>query len=177
MTAEVSAFVALGSNLGQRECHLRRAREELAATPGIEVCGVSRMYQTQPVGPVPQGPYLNAVLWLSARLSARTLLARMLEIEVAEGRRRGADEVRWGPRTLDLDLLLFGRECISEAGLEVPHPRLHERAFVLEPLCELAGDATHPRLGGLLREYAERCRDPERVRVWGGASGWRVAGE
>lgn len=166
MSQPVTAFVALGSNLGQRERHLRQAREMLAATPGIELCAASRLYQTEPAGPVPQGPYLNAVLALSTRLSARELLERMLQVEAAAGRSRGADEVRWGPRSLDLDLLLYGDECIREEGLEVPHPRMHERAFVLEPLCELAGELRHPRLGGRLREYAERCRDPGTVRLW-----------
>ena len=174
MSGRVTAFVALGSNLGRREGHLQRAREGLASATGIEVWAASRIYQTQPVGPAPQGAYLNAVLQLATTLSARRLLERLLEIEVCEGRTRGRGEPRWGPRTLDLDLLLLGEACIRAPGLEVPHPRLHERAFVLEPLCELAGARRHPRLGGLLSDYAESCRDPENVRIWHGACDWPV---
>ena len=147
------AYVALGSNLGDREAHLRGALEGLAATPGLALAAVSRLYETEPLGP-PQGAYLNAVAALDAALEAPALLARLHELERAAGRRRSGQ--RNEPRTLDLDLLLFGDACLDGAALTVPHPRLHERAFVLVPLAELAPDLVHPRLGVRIGELAQR---------------------
>jgi 2-amino-4-hydroxy-6-hydroxymethyldihydropteridine diphosphokinase len=158
------AFVALGSNLGDREAHLRRAIHALRATRGIRWLGVSRIYETDPVGPPPQGPYLNAVAEIETGLEPGALLERLLEIEAEEGRvRRGP---RGEARTLDLDLLFFADRCIEEKNLVVPHPRLHERAFVLEPLCELAPHWVHPRSGRTVAELAARVRDPAAVRPW-----------
>src|SRR5687768_6156071 len=137
------AYVALGSNLGDRAAHLRAALAGLAATPGVERVLASAVYETEPVGP-PQGRYLNAVAALDTSLGADALLSRLGELERAAGRERGAE--RDAPRTLDLDLLLYGEECIETPELVVPHPRLHERAFVLLPLAELAADVVHPRL-------------------------------
>jgi 2-amino-4-hydroxy-6-hydroxymethyldihydropteridine diphosphokinase len=159
-----TAFVSLGSNLGDREAHLRRGLDALRATRGIGRVGLSRIYQTDPVGPSPQGPYLNAAAEIETELPPQALLDRLLEIEAGEGRvRRG---VRDEARTLDLDLLLFGDRCIDEEGLIVPHPRMHERGFVLEPLCELAPQWVHPRLGRTIAELAARVRDPAAVRPW-----------
>jgi 2-amino-4-hydroxy-6-hydroxymethyldihydropteridine diphosphokinase len=161
------AFVALGSNLGDREAHLRRALQALRATRGILRVGVSRIYETDPVGPLPQGPYLNAVAEIETGLEPRALLERLLEIEAEEGRiRRG---VRGEARTLDLDLLLFADLCIDEEALTLPHPRMHERGFVLEPLCDLAPQRVHPRSGETIAELAARLRDPVAVRLWRGA--------
>jgi 2-amino-4-hydroxy-6-hydroxymethyldihydropteridine diphosphokinase len=157
----VEAYVALGSNLGDREAHLRAAIAALAAHPEIRVEAVSTLYETAPVGPPPQGPYLNAVVRLRTRLAARALLARLLEIEAAAGRVRAGQ--RWSARSLDLDLLLYGELLLDEPGLCLPHPRLHERAFVLEPLCELAPQLVHPRLGTSIAELARRVRDPQAV--------------
>jgi len=171
-SVRVEAFVALGSNLGDRVAHLRAGRDALGALPGTRLLASSRVYETAPVGPPPQGAYLNAVVQLETGLAARVLLERMLAIEAAEGRRREADAARWGPRTLDLDLLLFSDSHISEEGLQVPHPRLHERAFVLQPLCELAGERPHPVLGDPLRAWAERCRDPEAVWLYEESGEW-----
>lgn len=156
------AYVALGSNLGDRDAHLARALAALDATPGVERVARSAVYETDPVGPPPQGPYLNAVVALDTTLSARALLERLLAIEAACGRTRGAG--RDAPRTLDLDLLLCGDEIVDEPGLRVPHPRLHERAFVLEPLCDVAPDLVHPVLGRRVAELAARVRDPAAVR-------------
>ncbi len=162
------AFVSLGSNLGDREAHLRRALDALRATRGIQWLAVSRIYETDPVGPPPQGLYLNAVAEIETGLEPRDLLERLFQIEADEGRvRRGArDEAR----TLDLDLLLFADRCIDEDELIVPHPRMHERAFVLEPLCELAPQWVHPREGKTVAELAARVRDPTAVRPWRGGS-------
>jgi 2-amino-4-hydroxy-6-hydroxymethyldihydropteridine diphosphokinase len=132
----VRAFIGLGSNLGQREGTLREALRMLDEPEGIEVAAVSSFRETDPVGVVDQPRFVNAAAALETSLSPRELLARLLEVERALGRDRSAEEP-WGPRTVDLDLLLYGDETIAEPGLEVPHPRLAERAFVMEPLLEL----------------------------------------
>jgi 2-amino-4-hydroxy-6-hydroxymethyldihydropteridine diphosphokinase len=136
MIAAMRAYVGLGSNLGDREGTLRAAVEALAANPAVEVLGVSTLRETDPVGPIADQPrFLNGAVAVETSLSARDLLALLLAIEADHGRTR--EGPAGGPRTLDLDLLLYGDERIDEPGLEVPHPRLHERAFVLEPLAEL----------------------------------------
>lgn len=135
------AFVGLGSNLGDRLANLRRAVELLGRDPAVRVVAVSRVYETAPVGP-PQPDYLNAVASVLTTSSARELLDRCLAVEQEMGRVR---QDRWGPRIIDLDLLTFGDDDIDEPGLQVPHPRMHERAFVLVPLLELTAD---PKLPG-----------------------------
>ena len=137
------AFVGLGSNLGEREATLWKALEGLGATEGIEVVAVSSFRETDPVGKVDQPRFVNAAAALETSLRPRELLERLLDVERSLGRDRAVEE-RWGPRTLDLDLLLYGGESIDEPGLEVPHPRLAERAFVLEPLLELDPDLRLP---------------------------------
>jgi 2-amino-4-hydroxy-6-hydroxymethyldihydropteridine diphosphokinase len=129
------AYVGLGANLGEREATLRGAVELLAAVDGVRVVAVSELRETEPVGPVEQPRFLNGVVALDTTLSARELLDGLLAIERTLGRVRGG--VRWGPRTIDLDLLVYGDEEIDEPGLHVPHPRLHERRFALEPLVGL----------------------------------------
>jgi 2-amino-4-hydroxy-6-hydroxymethyldihydropteridine diphosphokinase len=130
------AFLGLGSNLGDRLAHLQRAVDRLAATPGITVVAVSRVYETEPIGP-DQPDYLNAVVALDTDVAARALLelAQQLEADAQRVRRE-----RWGPRTLDVDVLLVGDEQVDEPDLEIPHPRLHERAFVRIPLADVAPD-------------------------------------
>ncbi len=130
------AFVALGSNLGDRERTLREAVAALGAEDGVAVVAVSSLRDTEPVGVGEQPRFLNGAAELETGLPARKLLERLLAVERRFGRVR-ADPGEHGPRTLDLDLLLYGDEQIDEPGLEVPHPRLHERRFVLEPLVEL----------------------------------------
>ena len=135
--------MGLGSNLGDREATLREALARLGEEEGVSVLAVSSFRETEPVGKVDQPNFVNAAAALETSLEARELLDRLLEVERGLGRDRGAEE-RWGPRTIDLDLLLFGEETIAEPGLTVPHPRLAERAFVLEPLLELDPDLTLP---------------------------------
>jgi 2-amino-4-hydroxy-6-hydroxymethyldihydropteridine diphosphokinase len=139
-----TAFVGIGSNLGDREDHLRRALDLLAAEERIEVVAVSLLSETEPVGPVEQGPFLNGAVQVSTDLAPRELLERLLEVEQRLGRVRLE---RFGPRTIDLDLLLYGDEIVDEPGLTLPHPRLHERRFALEPLAELAPDLVVPGRG------------------------------
>ncbi len=129
------AFIGLGANLGDREATIRAALAALAEEDGIEVVAVSTLRETEPVGVGPQPRYMNGVAELNTSLRPRPLLDRLLATEQRFGRVRVAGE--HGPRTLDLDLLLYGDERIDEPGLTVPHPRLLERAFVLEPLAEL----------------------------------------
>jgi 2-amino-4-hydroxy-6-hydroxymethyldihydropteridine diphosphokinase len=140
------AYVGLGSNLGDREETIRDAVSALGNEPGIEVAAVSALIDTAPVGVVGQPRFLNGVLALETELPARALLDTLLAIERRFGRRREAS-VPHGPRTLDLDLLLYGDEVIDEPGLHVPHPRLHEREFVLGPLVELAPGLEVPGKG------------------------------
>jgi 2-amino-4-hydroxy-6-hydroxymethyldihydropteridine diphosphokinase len=123
------AYVAVGANVGDRE---RTIRAAIAALPGV--VGVSTLRETAPVGVTGQPDFLNGAVALDTAMTARELLDGLLAIERALGRERGE---RWGPRTIDLDLLLYGDEVIVEPGLAVPHPRLHERRFALEPLAEL----------------------------------------
>lgn len=138
----IRAYVGLGSNLGDREATLLRALELLAAEPGLTVTAVSVFRDTEPVGYIEQPRFLNGVAAIDTELSARELLDRLLGVERSLGRRRNGP--RFGPRTVDLDLLLYGDATIDEAGLSVPHPRLGERRFVLEPLAELDPALTLP---------------------------------
>ena len=161
----VLAHVGLGSNVGDRSRHLDRALDRLESTPGVIVLEQSARYETDPVGGPPgQGPYLNAAVTLRTTLSPQALLARLLEIETDAGRRR--EGVPNASRELDLDLLLFEDRVIDEPGLTVPHPRLHERAFVLEPLRDVAPERVHPTLGETVEALAARVRDPDGVRPW-----------
>ena len=142
----VRAFVGLGSNLGDREGTLRAAVGRLRSMAATRVVRVSSLRNTEPVGYVDQPRFLNGAVELETELPARELLDVLLELERGFGRDRSASPPR-GPRTLDLDLLLYGGEEIAEPGLEVPHPRLHERRFVLEPLAELDPDLEVPGKG------------------------------
>jgi 2-amino-4-hydroxy-6-hydroxymethyldihydropteridine diphosphokinase len=136
-TADLTrVFVGLGSNLGDREGMLRRAVEAVSELPETEVSRVSTLRETEPVGILDQPRFLNGVVEIETELSPRELLEGLLAIERSLGRVRSGVPPG-GPRTIDLDLLLYGDVRIAEPGLEVPHPRLHERRFVLEPLAEL----------------------------------------
>ncbi len=129
------AYVGLGANLGDRAAMLRAALEQLAAEPGVEIVAVSGFRDTEPVGIRDQPRFLNGAAAIETSLPPRELLDRLLAVERRLGRTRHGP--RFGPRTIDLDLLLYGDEQFAEPGLELPHPRLHERLFVLEPLAEL----------------------------------------
>ena len=147
------ALIGLGSNLGDRRTTLEFAIAALGATPGIRVQRVSPFRETEPVGGPPgQGSYLNAAAMLETTLDPMELLQVLQAIEGQAGRVR---TVHWGPRTLDLDLLLFDDRIIETTELMVPHPRLAERRFVLEPLAEIAPDALEPRTGHTVSELLD----------------------
>ena len=141
------AYVGLGANLGDKPAMLRAALEQLRGEREIEVVAVSSLHETDPVGYAAQPRFVNAVAAVETVLPARELLDRLLAIERRLGRTR--EGPRFGPRTIDLDVLLYGDEVIDEPGLEVPHPRLHERLFALEPLAELDPELVVPGHGPL----------------------------
>jgi 2-amino-4-hydroxy-6-hydroxymethyldihydropteridine diphosphokinase len=141
------AWVALGSNLGDRARNLERALELLAAHTDLEVVARSSWIETDPVGGPPQGRYLNGVVRVATTRDPRELLDLLLAIEKELGRQRPPGQPASSPRTLDLDLLSYDDRLIDEPGLRVPHPRLHLRRFVLEPLAELAPHWRHPETG------------------------------
>ncbi|UCD74573.1 MAG: 2-amino-4-hydroxy-6-hydroxymethyldihydropteridine diphosphokinase [Phycisphaerales bacterium] len=140
-----TAYIALGSNLGDRLAAIESAVRSLRATPGVTITTVSEVVESKPIGPACQNDYLNAAVRLETTLSPRRLLQRCQEIEAEHGRNR-AEERRWGPRPLDLDLLMCGESVIDEPDLTVPHPLMHKRDFVLRPLAQIAPGALHPVL-------------------------------
>lgn len=151
MGPEVRASIGLGANLGDPVAALRGAVHALAALPDSRLLAASRLYRTPAWGRTDQPDYVNAAVLLETRLAPEALLGRLLAIERAAGRRRdgGAAGTRWGPRVLDLDLLLYGRQQVDLPGLRVPHPHLHERAFALVPLAEIAASEPFPGHGSV----------------------------
>ena len=139
------AYIGLGANLGPREATLLRAVDLLAASSGIEVLELSSLRETDPVGVTDQPTFVNGALAVETTLSPHELLDTLLGVERELGRVREGE--RWGPRTIDLDLLVYADEVVDEPGLRVPHQRLHERRFALEPLAELEPDLEIPGLG------------------------------
>jgi 2-amino-4-hydroxy-6-hydroxymethyldihydropteridine diphosphokinase len=160
-----AVYLGLGSNLGDRERNIAAALRRLE--PLVRIEAVSSLYETDPVGPQDQPAYLNAACRGVTGLQPRALLRHLKEVEYELGRR---DRSRWGPRPIDIDLLLYGDLTIEEEGLIVPHPELAKRAFVLVPLAEVAANAKHPLLGKTIDELAKEIDGPGvRLRA---ESGW-----
>lgn len=158
---DVVAYIGLGANLDDPARHVRRAVAELAALPQSKFGAVSRFYRTAPVGPRDQPDFVNAAVRLDTGLAPRTLLAALQDIERAHGRVR--DGRRWGPRTLDLDILLYGDRSERQAGLTLPHPEIGRRAFVLVPLLDVAPPTLRIPGQGILAELlrGQGCDDIE----------------
>ena len=158
------AAISIGSNLGDRNASVLSAIDKLDGLPKTSLVSRSSLFETEPVGLREQPWFVNAAALIETVLDARSLLDAMLEIERRAGRIRRADK---GPRTLDLDLLLYGDSVIDEADLIVPHPHMAERKFVLEPLREIAPGLVHPVLGISIAELAAACRDKSEIRRLG----------
>jgi len=153
-----SAYLALGSNLGDRRRHLDAAVGAVAALPGVSGLRLSRVRETAPVGPQDQGAFLNAVAEIRTTLGPADLLAALLAVEARLGRPARDQRRHWGPREIDLDLLMLGGQRVNADGLTLPHPRLHERRFVLEPLHDLTPDAVVSGTGRTVAELLARLR-------------------
>lgn len=157
------AYLALGSNVGKREQFLREAIQALQAAPGIKLVSLSKVYETDPVGYVEQDAFLNMVIAIETQLSPADLLDTVLSIEQQLGRVR---TIRWGPRVIDIDIILYGQEQVDLPQLQIPHPALMERAFVLVPLRDVWQDG---KLLGekKIEEYIRLAGDAKGVRTWG----------
>jgi len=153
----IIAFIGIGSNLRDPAVQCRDAFRRIGAIPGIRLLRRSSLYRTEPVGLEDQPWFINAVAEIRTGLRPRMLFAALKGIEREMGR---TDGPRWGPRVIDLDLLLYGQEVVAEEGLVIPHPELHRRRFVLEPLCELASYVIHPAFGVSVRGLLDRLTDP-----------------
>ena len=167
-------YVALGSNLGSREAILVAALEVIRADAETSVFGLSPVFETEPVGPGEQGCYLNAVAGLHTTHDPIELLDLLQSIEIAAGRDRSSDVPRWSARTLDLDLLFYDSRCIALPRLTIPHPRAHERDFVLAPMAALAPDFVHPVSGKTIAELASARSASSAVRQVPSPPGWSV---
>ncbi len=149
------AFIALGSNVGDRAQHLQNALAAVADLPGVLAVVPSEFYETDPVGPQDQGKFLNAAARVETTLPPEVLLERLLVVERTLGRPPREERQHWGPREIDLDLLLHGDTVLDLPGLTLPHPRLHERWFVLRPMCDVAADVAHPLFRRTMRELLD----------------------
>ena len=158
-----TAFLSLGSNLGDRLANLKRAIEKIEESDKLEVKKVSPVYETEPVGRENQGWFLNLVLQVETSLEPFALLERFSSIEDQMGRKR---EKRWGSRNIDLDILLYDTRMVDSERLTIPHPRMHERRFVLVPLAQIAPKLLHPRLKKNIEELLVCCRDGSGVRPY-----------
>jgi 2-amino-4-hydroxy-6-hydroxymethyldihydropteridine diphosphokinase len=159
----IISFIGIGSNLGKPVENCQEAVEKIAAVPGIRLLRRSSLYRTEPEGPQDQPWFINAVVEIRTTLTPRQLFEVLQEIERRMGRVEG---IKWGPRIIDLDLLIYGQEVVQEEQLVIPHPELHRRRFVLAPLCELASYWIHPAFGVSVRGLTDRLTDTARVELY-----------
>ena len=161
----VTAFLGLGSNLGDREAHLARATQLLEESPAVEISRSSSLYQTAPWGYLEQPHFLNSVLEIATTLDPVPLLELTQSIERFIGRQPG---IRFGPRLVDIDILLYGDQsvCLEQPDLQIPHPRMHLRAFVLVPLSELAPGLILPNFSSRIEELRDGVDGKEGVTLW-----------
>jgi 2-amino-4-hydroxy-6-hydroxymethyldihydropteridine diphosphokinase len=160
---ENTAFIALGSNIGNRYDNITSAIKRLISYSEINLVNYSSIYETDPVGYEDQDLFLNMVIEVQTSLSAMDLLDLCLKTELELGRKR---EIKWGPRTIDLDILTYNQENIESEKLIVPHPRMLERAFVIIPLLEIIHDSQFLKINKLLESSVEELPDKEGVRIW-----------
>jgi len=158
---ENDAYIAIGSNQGDRELYLLRAVAEIGKIPDAKVIGLSPFYETTPVGMTDQPNFYNAVLRLSTRLSPHDLLKALQSIEDNVFKRKRT--LKWGPRSMDLDILLYGSQIINSAELVVPHPQMLNRRFVLQPLSDLSPDLKHPENGMSIGQLLKSLKSNETV--------------
>lgn len=158
----INVFLGLGSNMGDRAANLRAAADLISKNIG-KVAKKSHVYETQPWGNKDQERFLNQVVMANTTLDPRDLLDKISKIERELGRERRRETEKWGPRTIDIDILFYGKRVIRDKGLEIPHPELHKRAFVLVPLLEIAPDLEHPLLKKQIDELYMDCTDESDV--------------
>lgn len=159
----INVFLGLGSNMGDRAANLRAAANLISKNIG-KIAKKSHVYETQPWGNTAQETFLNQVVMVNTTLDPRDLLDKISKIERELGReRREKDQEKWGPRTIDVDILFYGKRVVRDKGLEIPHPELHKRAFVLVPLMEIAPDWEHPLLKKQIDELYMECKDESDV--------------
>jgi 2-amino-4-hydroxy-6-hydroxymethyldihydropteridine diphosphokinase len=161
------AFIGIGTNLGDRATNYLQAIQRIAALPDTRIVRQSSIYETEPVGDI-KGNFLNGVIEVETEIPADAMMRRLLAIERAMGRRRNSgrkagDRAKYRPRIIDLDLLFFNKEVIDSPGLTVPHPRLHERRFVLAPMAELAPALIHPKSNKSISEMLVELKSAYRV--------------
>lgn len=150
-----NVYIGLGSNLGNKEEYLVRAIDRIGLCKGICIVNKSRFYETKPIGGPSQPDYVNCVIELESEIEPQSLLQEFKRIELELGRKPC---VRWGPRVIDIDILLYGNKVINNSNLKVPHERMHERIFVLEPLCEISPDFEHPILKKTIFDLLKELR-------------------
>ena len=160
--SDIVSFVGIGSNLGDPIGNCLRAVELISSLSEVEVLRMSSLYRTDPVGFSEQDPFVNCVIEVKITLSAHFFLKSLQQIENDMGRIRTE---KWGPRTVDLDILLYGQNTIEDETLTIPHPELHKRRFVLVPLCEIVPDVVHPAFGVSVKELLDSLEDKSRVEL------------
>ena len=159
-----TTYIGFGSNIGDRLAFIQKALYLLSQTEGITIKEISSLYETDPVGYEDQEKFLNGVVVIETHLSPQTLLKTLKEIEANVGRQH---RTRWGPREIDLDVLIYGEMCLQTPELIIPHPEMHNRRFVLVPLVEIAPDLVHPVLNEITQSLLNRLEDhysPERIK-------------